>query len=73
MPGLLKSACQAERQDGVGLAVSVLRMEVACSHMFVSFFKDVNLKMPKSNQPLHFAFREDKQWKLQQVLFTLDA
>lgn len=28
---------------------------------------DVNLKMPRNNQLLHFAFREDKQWKLQQV------
>ncbi|XP_032053738.1 protein rogdi homolog isoform X2 [Aythya fuligula] len=28
---------------------------------------DVNLKMPRSNQLLHFAFREDKQWKLQQI------
>ncbi|KAG8506487.1 Protein rogdi [Galemys pyrenaicus] len=27
---------------------------------------DVNLKMPRNNQLLHFAFREDKQWKLQQ-------
>ncbi|XP_023792136.1 protein rogdi homolog isoform X2 [Cyanistes caeruleus] len=33
---------------------------------------DVNLKMPRNNQLLHFAFREDKQWKLQQMhLFTL--
>lgn len=23
--------------------------------------------MPRNNQLLHFAFREDKQWKLQQV------
>lgn len=29
--------------------------------------QDVNLKMPRNNQLLHFAFREDKQWKLQQV------
>ncbi|XP_032957917.1 protein rogdi homolog isoform X3 [Rhinolophus ferrumequinum] len=29
--------------------------------------KDVNLKMPRNNQLLHFAFREDKQWKLQQI------
>ncbi|ELW72100.1 Putative oxidoreductase GLYR1 [Tupaia chinensis] len=29
---------------------------------------DVNLKMPRNNQLLHFAFREDKQWKLQQGL-----
>nr|XP_048289082.1 protein rogdi homolog isoform X2 [Myodes glareolus] len=29
---------------------------------------DVNLKMPRNNQLLHFAFREDKQWKLQQVV-----
>ncbi|XP_040539676.1 protein rogdi homolog isoform X1 [Gallus gallus] len=28
---------------------------------------DLNLKMPRSNQLLHFAFREDKQWKLQQI------
>ncbi|XP_065588356.1 protein rogdi homolog [Cyrtonyx montezumae] len=28
---------------------------------------DLNLKMPRSNQILHFAFREDKQWKLQQI------
>nr|KAF6490878.1 rogdi atypical leucine zipper [Molossus molossus] len=28
---------------------------------------DVNLKMPRNNQLLHFAFREDKQWKLQQI------
>uniref|UniRef100_G3SRY7 Protein rogdi homolog n=1 Tax=Loxodonta africana TaxID=9785 RepID=G3SRY7_LOXAF len=29
--------------------------------------QDVNLKMPRNNQLLHFAFREDKQWKLQQI------
>ncbi|PNJ16578.1 ROGDI isoform 11 [Pongo abelii] len=28
---------------------------------------DVNLKMPRNNQLLHFTFREDKQWKLQQI------
>ncbi|XP_031451299.1 protein rogdi homolog [Phasianus colchicus] len=28
---------------------------------------DLNLKMPRSNQLLHFTFREDKQWKLQQI------
>uniref|UniRef100_H0YY45 Cytokine-like nuclear factor N-PAC n=1 Tax=Taeniopygia guttata TaxID=59729 RepID=H0YY45_TAEGU len=28
---------------------------------------DVTLKMPRNNQLLHFAFREDKQWKLQQI------
>ena len=32
--------------------------------------QDVNLKMPRNNQLLHFAFREDKQWKLQQVTRT---
>ncbi|XP_062482717.1 cytokine-like nuclear factor N-PAC isoform X8 [Pezoporus occidentalis] len=31
---------------------------------------DVSLKMPRNNQLLHFAFREDKQWKLQQKMFT---
>nr|KAF6490872.1 rogdi atypical leucine zipper [Molossus molossus] len=30
-------------------------------------YQDVNLKMPRNNQLLHFAFREDKQWKLQQI------
>ncbi|XP_021040723.1 protein rogdi homolog isoform X3 [Mus caroli] len=29
---------------------------------------DVNLKMPRNNQLLHLAFREDKQWKLQQLM-----
>ncbi|XP_069502132.1 protein rogdi homolog [Ambystoma mexicanum] len=28
---------------------------------------DVNLKMPRTNQLLHFAFRDDKQWKMQQI------
>ncbi|KYO32503.1 protein rogdi homolog [Alligator mississippiensis] len=28
---------------------------------------DINMKMPRNNQLLHFAFREDKQWKLQQI------
>ncbi|KAL1778577.1 rogdi-like [Sigmodon hispidus] len=28
---------------------------------------DVNLKMSRNNQLLHFAFRKDKQWKLQQI------
>ncbi|XP_042294239.1 protein rogdi homolog isoform X2 [Sceloporus undulatus] len=28
---------------------------------------DINLKMPRNNQLLHFAFRDDKQWKLQQI------
>lgn len=30
--------------------------------------QDINLKVAKSSQVLHFQFREDKQWKLQQVL-----
>lgn len=30
--------------------------------------QDVSLKMTRSSQLLHFAFREDKQWKLQQVI-----
>nr|XP_048722426.1 protein rogdi homolog isoform X5 [Caretta caretta] len=29
---------------------------------------DINLKMPRNNQLLHFTFREDKQWKLQQLM-----
>lgn len=29
--------------------------------------QDINLKVAKSSQVLHFQFREDKQWKLQQV------
>uniref|UniRef100_A0A672G056 Protein rogdi homolog n=1 Tax=Salarias fasciatus TaxID=181472 RepID=A0A672G056_SALFA len=28
---------------------------------------DINLKVAKSSQALHFQFREDKQWKLQQI------
>ncbi|XP_042070740.1 protein rogdi homolog isoform X3 [Haplochromis burtoni] len=28
---------------------------------------DINLKVAKSSQVLHFQFREDKQWKLQQI------
>ncbi|XP_034276392.1 protein rogdi homolog [Pantherophis guttatus] len=28
---------------------------------------DINLKMPRNNQLVHFAFRDDKQWKLQQI------
>ncbi|XP_037545248.1 protein rogdi homolog [Nematolebias whitei] len=28
---------------------------------------DINLKIAKSSQVLHFQFREDKQWKLQQI------
>lgn len=28
---------------------------------------DINLKMPRTNQMLHFTFREDKQWKMQQI------
>ncbi|KAJ8253696.1 hypothetical protein COCON_G00203080 [Conger conger] len=28
---------------------------------------DINIKMAKSNQVLHFTFRDDKQWKLQQI------
>ncbi|XP_060642549.1 protein rogdi homolog isoform X2 [Anolis sagrei] len=28
---------------------------------------DINVKMPRNNQLLHFAFRDDKQWKLQQI------
>ncbi|XP_074867117.1 protein rogdi homolog isoform X3 [Carettochelys insculpta] len=28
---------------------------------------DIHLKMPRNNQLLHFTFREDKQWKLQQI------
>ncbi|KAG7261845.1 hypothetical protein CRUP_006476, partial [Coryphaenoides rupestris] len=29
--------------------------------------KDINLKVSKSSQVLHFQFRDDKQWKLQQI------
>lgn len=53
-------------------SLHVLHVGIACFHVFVSLFKDVSLKMPRNNQLLHFAFREDKQWKLQQVLLTLD-
>ncbi|XP_072416131.1 protein rogdi homolog isoform X1 [Chiloscyllium punctatum] len=28
---------------------------------------DINLRLPKHNQVLHCTFREDKQWKLQQI------
>ncbi|EMP39543.1 Protein rogdi like protein [Chelonia mydas] len=31
------------------------------------FEGDINLKIPRNNQLLHFTFREDKQWKLQQI------
>nr|XP_009937523.1 PREDICTED: protein rogdi homolog [Opisthocomus hoazin] len=67
VPGLLKAACQDELGDGMEWDWHVLHIGIACSHVFVSFFKDVNLKMPRNNQLLHFAFREDKQWKLQQI------
>ncbi|KAM9179422.1 protein rogdi homolog isoform 1-T1 [Mergus octosetaceus] len=40
---------------------------VKIQHLEPSSSMDVNLKMPRSNQLLHFAFREDKQWKLQQI------
>ena len=73
VPGLLKAACQDELGDGMEWDWHVLHIGIACSHVFVSFFKDVNLKMPRNNQLLHFAFREDKQWKLQQVLLTFDV
>ncbi|PIO29745.1 hypothetical protein AB205_0217980, partial [Aquarana catesbeiana] len=29
---------------------------------------EVNLKVLRTNQLLHFAFREDKQWKMQQLM-----
>ncbi|XP_043567971.1 protein rogdi homolog isoform X3 [Chiloscyllium plagiosum] len=29
---------------------------------------DINLRLPKHNQVLHCTFREDKQWKLQQLM-----
>lgn len=32
-----------------------------------SSYQDINLKIAKNSQALHFQFREDKQWKLQQV------
>lgn len=38
--------------------------------MFCFFEQDINLKVAKNNQALHFQFREDKQWKLQQVQFS---
>lgn len=75
VPELLSAACQG----GVGgrtewdwrrLCLAYGDCLLLC---FLSFFKDVNLKMPRSNQLLHFAFREDKQWKLQQVLLTSDV
>ncbi|XP_016886551.2 protein rogdi homolog, partial [Cynoglossus semilaevis] len=31
------------------------------------FYQDINLKLAKSSQVLHFQFRDDKQWKLQQI------
>uniref|UniRef100_A0A8C6Z0N2 Protein rogdi homolog n=1 Tax=Nothoprocta perdicaria TaxID=30464 RepID=A0A8C6Z0N2_NOTPE len=60
----------AIKQENFVLSTSgscVLGMKTTSSHMFVSSFKDINLKMPRNNQLLHFAFREDKQWKLQQI------
>lgn len=33
-----------------------------------SSYQDINLKIAKNSQALHFQFREDKQWKLQQVI-----
>uniref|UniRef100_A0A4W5KTJ7 Protein rogdi homolog n=1 Tax=Hucho hucho TaxID=62062 RepID=A0A4W5KTJ7_9TELE len=29
--------------------------------------QDINLKTAKSNQVMHFTFRDDKHWKLQQI------
>lgn len=46
-----------QKQEGV---ILLLISTLAC--------QDVNLKIPRNNQLLHFAFREDKQWKLQQVV-----
>lgn len=39
--------------------------------MFCFSYQDINLKVAKSSQALHFQFREDKQWKLQQVLYVM--
>lgn len=75
VPELLSAACQG----GVGGRTEwdwrrpCLAYGDCLLLCFLSFFKDVNLKMPRSNQLLHFAFREDKQWKLQQVLLTSDV
>lgn len=38
--------------------------------MFGLSYQDINLKVAKNSQALHFQFREDKQWKLQQVLYA---
>uniref|UniRef100_A0A8B9B7M2 Protein rogdi homolog n=1 Tax=Anser brachyrhynchus TaxID=132585 RepID=A0A8B9B7M2_9AVES len=69
VPELLSAACQGgvggrTGWDWQSLCLACGDCLLSC---FVSFFKDVNLKMPRSNQLLHFAFREDKQWKLQQI------
>lgn len=73
VPGALAAACQVVWEAGWSGAGSLHgpRMGTACSRAFVSFFKDVHLKMPRNNQLLHFAFWEDKQRQLQQVLLTL--
>lgn len=49
------------------LRVAKSRRASLCPAYPTLTYQDVNLKMPRNNQLLHFAFREDKQWKLQQV------
>lgn len=68
LPGLEKAVCQDGLEEwNVTASPHLLHIGISYTHVFVSFLKDVNLKMPRNNQLLHFAFREDKQWKLQQV------
>lgn len=56
--------------SGSGFLVWGLNIDlswVILSLMFNFSQQDINLKVAKSSQVLHFQFREDKQWKLQQV------
>ncbi|MGH0114750.1 UNVERIFIED_CONTAM: hypothetical protein FKN15_046545 [Acipenser sinensis] len=46
----------------------LLREEVhAVLKQLQDILKDINIKMAKSNRVFHFTFREDKQWKMQQI------
>uniref|UniRef100_A0A3B3B916 Protein rogdi homolog n=1 Tax=Oryzias melastigma TaxID=30732 RepID=A0A3B3B916_ORYME len=55
------------KQENFILGSSTYGTLRCCLFMLGFSPQDINLKIAKSSQVLHFQFREDKQWKLQQI------
>lgn len=69
----LTQAVSASLHVGLFCGIEICRRDVVVrvclnKEVFVLFcLQDINIKVAKSSQVMHFAFRDDKQWKLQQV------